>query len=228
MTHKKLFIHIPKNAGMTIRGSESFLEHIIPVHRKWIANFKDFKHTMESYNERDVKGVEHARWRDVSSHITDQHQAFAVVRNPWSKVVSRYLFAKEAVQRGNIDPSYADTRSLEHFLGERNKWIDKKYTWYRAIRGWHPQLDHVVDNEGNVRCDILRVENLKQDTMAYFGMTQMPRSRNVTSIKEDYRTLYNSNTMQRVAKWYKKDIDHWDFDFDTGARKNIWAGTATI
>lgn len=58
---KKLFIHIPKNAGMTIRGSESFLEHIVPVHRKWIANFKDFKHTMESYNERDVKGVEHAR-----------------------------------------------------------------------------------------------------------------------------------------------------------------------
>ena len=40
MTHKKLFIHIPKNAGMTIRGSESFLEHIIPVHRKWIVNFK--------------------------------------------------------------------------------------------------------------------------------------------------------------------------------------------
>ena len=34
--------------------------------------------------------------------------------------------------------------------------------------------------------------------------------------------------MQRVAKWYKKDIDYWDFDFDTGARKNIWAGTATI
>ena len=94
---KKLFINIPKNAGMTIRGSESFLEHIVPVQRKWIANFKDFNQTMKAYGERDVKGVEHARWRDISSHITDQHQAFAVVRNPWSKVVSRYLFAKEAV-----------------------------------------------------------------------------------------------------------------------------------
>ena len=55
---KKLFIHIPKNAGMTIRGSESFLEHIVPVQRKWIANFKDFNQTMKAYGERDVKGVE--------------------------------------------------------------------------------------------------------------------------------------------------------------------------
>ena len=186
---QKLFIHIPKNAGMTIRGSEVFQDKILPVQRKWIANFKDFNNAMKQYGERDVKGVEHARWRDVSSIITDQYQAFAVVRNPWSKVVSRYLFAKEAVQRGNIDPSYADTRSLEHFLHERNKWFDKKYTWYRAIRGWHPQLDHVTDLDGNVRCDILRVEHLKEDVLKYFNMTEMPRSRNVTSIKEDYRTL---------------------------------------
>jgi len=219
---KKLFIHIPKNAGMTIRGSKVFEDKLIPVQRKWITNFKDFNQTMKSYGERDVKGVEHARWVDVSPAITSQYEAFAVVRNPWSKVVSRYLFAKEAVQRSNVDASYADTRSLEHFLDERDKWFDKKYTWYRAIRGWHPQLDHVVDHEGKVRCDILRVENLKEDTLAYFNMTEMPRSRNVTSIKQDYRSLYRSETIQRVADWYKKDITHWDFDFDTGARKNIW------
>ena len=39
---KKLFIHIPKNAGMTIRGNEVFQDKIVPVNRKWIANFKDF------------------------------------------------------------------------------------------------------------------------------------------------------------------------------------------
>ena len=179
---------------MTIRGSKEFEDKLIPVQRKWIANFKDFNQTMKSYGERDVKGVEHARWIDISPAITSQYESFAVVRNPWSKVVSRYLFAKEAVQRGNVDASYADTRSLEHFLDERSKWFDKKYTWYRAIRGWHPQLDHVVDYQGKVRCDILRVENLKEDTLAYFNMTEMPRSRNVTSIKEDYRTLSVSYT----------------------------------
>ena len=24
------------------------------------------------------------------------------------------------------------------------------------------------------------------------------------------------------ADWYKKDIDYWGFDFDTGAQKNTW------
>ena len=213
---------------MTIRGNKEFLDHIIPVQRKWISNFQDFKVTMQSYNERDIKGVEHARWIDVSPAITSQYQAFAIVRNPWSKVVSRYLFAKEAVQRGNINSAYANTNSLEDFLSERDKWIDKKYTWYRAIRGWHQQLDHVKDINGVVRCDILRLENLKQDALAYFNMTDMPRSRNVTSIKENYRELYNNKTIQMIADWYKDDIDYWGFDFDTGATKNTWAGQTTI
>lgn len=221
---KKLFIHIPKNAGMTIRGNNEFLQYIIPVQRKWISNFQDFKTTMQKYNERDIKGVEHARWIDVNTSITSQYRAFAIVRNPWSKVVSRYLFAKEAVQRGTVEETYANTKSLEHFLSERDKWIDKKYTWYRAIRGWHPQLDHVKDNNGKVRCDILRLENLKEDALAYFNMQEMPRSRNVTSIKEDYRNLYNDRTIRMIADWYKEDIDYWGFDFDTGATKNTWAG----
>ena len=42
----------------------------------------------------------------------------------------------------------------------------------------------------------------------------MPRARNVTSIKEDYKNLYNDRTIQHNAEWYKKDIEHWGFDFD--------------
>ena len=50
----------------------------------------------------------------------------------------------------------------------------------------------------------------------------MPRARNVTSIKENYKDLYNPVTIQIIADWYKKDIDHWGFDFDTSATKNYW------
>ena len=103
-----------------------------------IANFKNFRDTMKAYNERDTKGVEHARWRDVNPNHTSQHDAFAIVRNPWSKVVSRYLFAKQAVNRGLVKESYADTRSSEHFIEERHVWGNKDLTWYRAIRGWYP------------------------------------------------------------------------------------------
>ena len=102
---KKLFIHIPKNGGVTIRESKIFQDKIVAVNKKWIEDYKYFKRTMESYGERDTKGVEHARWIDVNPNITSTHTAFAVVRNPWSKVVSRYLFAKQAIDRGLVNSS---------------------------------------------------------------------------------------------------------------------------
>jgi len=220
----KLFIHIPKNGGMTIRDNEIFHDKILVVNKHMIANFKNFRDTMKAYNERDTKGVEHARWRDVNPNHTSQHDAFAIVRNPWSKVVSRYLFAKQAVNRGLVKESYADTRSLEHFIEERHVWGNKDLTWYRAIRGWYPQLDHVTDDSGNVKCDILRLEHLDKDAVKYFNISEMPRARNVTSIKENYMDLYEPHTINIIADWYKKDIDYWDFDFDTSARKNTWIG----
>ena len=147
---KKLFIHIPKNGGVTIRESAIFQDKIVPVNKKWIGDYKYFKRTMESYGERDTKGVEHARWIDVDKTITSTHRAFAVVRNPWSKVVSRYLFAKQAIDRGLVDSSYAKTKSLQHFIEERYDWGLKQLTWYRAIRGWWPQKHHVKDQNNNV------------------------------------------------------------------------------
>ena len=218
----KLFIHIPKNGGMTIRDSEIFADKILVVNKHMIQNFKRFRDVMRSYGERDTKGVEHARWRDVNANRTSQVQSFAIVRNPWSKVVSRYLFAKQAVQRNLLKPDYANTNSLDAFIEERHKWIDKDLTWYRAIRGWHPQMDHVTDTAGNVKCDILRLEHLNTDAVKYFGIEEMPRARNVTSIKENYKDLYNPVTIQIIADWYKKDIDYWGFDFDTSATKNYW------
>ena len=225
---KKLFIHIPKNGGMTIRDSEIFQDKIEPVNKKWIQDYKGFRNTMKQYGERDTKGVEHARWIDVDPNVTNRYTAFAIVRNPWSKVVSRFLFAKQAIERGHVKESYADTRSLEHFIQGRYDWGLKPLTWYRAIRGWWPQKHHVKDNEGTVVCDILTLENLNIEAPKYLGVDSMPRARNVTSIKENYKDLYNAKTIQEIADWYKEDIEYWDFDFDTGARRNTWIAKNTI
>ena len=225
---KKLFIHIPKNAGVTIRESEIFKDRIIPVNKKWISDYKYLKETMERYGERDTKGVEHARWIDVNVAVTAEHDAFAIVRNPWSKVVSRYLFAKQAIDRGLVKPEYANVTSLEHFIEERFEWGLKPLTWYRAIRGWWPQKHHVKNMSNKVVCDILRLEHLDEEAPKYLGVDKMPRARNVTSIKENYKELYNAKTIQEIADWYKEDIEYWDFDFDTSARRNTWVGQDTI
>lgn len=221
---KRLFIHIPKNAGTTIRLSPLLTDKIIPAgeqNHKSASYSRAVKAKMDSLG--DHHGFEHARWRDLSESA-QQYTAFAVIRNPWDRVVSRYFFAKKVIEvEQKVRPDYADVSSFEAFLEERFKWINEDYMWHRAVRGWHPAFEYVTDTDGHIRCDILRFENLNSDLCKYFDIDMMTRARNVTGLnKGSYRDLYTPETIQIVADWYKLDIDTWGYDFDTGPTRNYW------
>ena len=220
---RKLFIHIQKNGGMTIRHSDLLKKKVMIVTKDKLISpdyLQRLNRTMKSLG--DHHGIGHARYRDVKDW-TKEHGAFAIVRNPWSKVVSRYLFAKQSIENGASPVDYADVRSLDHFIEERHKWADKEFLWHRAIRGWFPQLDHVVNSEEKVSCDIIRLEHMDSELCDYFGLQRMTDARNITTIKKDYKDLYNDKTIQIIADWYKKDIEYWGFDFDSSAQKNYWS-----
>lgn len=227
MFEPKIFVHIPKNAGMTIRHSDKLRGKILinsePRHKS-----REYTQGLLAKMKAtgDHHGAEHARWRDLDLTYRNNHTAFAVVRNPWDRVVSRYFFAKKVIEvERKVDPSYADVSSFEAFLEERHKWGSEEYMWHRAIRGWYPAFDHVSDGEGNVKCDILRFEKLNEEVCRYFGLTTMSRARNVTALnKGTYKDMYNDKTRQIIADWYEKDIEHWGFDFDTSATKNTMYG----
>ena len=84
----KIFIHIPKNAGMTVRNSDLLRERIIPAGPK---AHKSKEYTMAVKKHMDLigdhHGFEHARWCDLSPKLTNAYDAFAIVRNPWDRVV---------------------------------------------------------------------------------------------------------------------------------------------
>ena len=51
----------------------------------------------------------------------------------------------------------------------------------------------------------------------------MSRALNVTALNSGtYRDIYTNETIQIIADWYKKDIETWGYDFDTGPTKNYW------
>jgi len=222
---KKLFIHIPKCAGMTIRRSPQLADKII------IASANNHKSTAYSQavlqhmkSIGDHHGFEHARWRDLKPSIQNGYNAFAVARNPWDRVASRYFFAKKVIEVEKKEPVGKHCiDSFESFLEERFEWGGMEYMWHRAIRGWFPAVDHVCDINGNLRCDMLRFENLNNDLCRYFNLSGMSRARNVTGLnKGSYMDIYTPETIQIVADWYKADIDMWGYDFDTGAQRNYW------
>lgn len=225
----KMFVHIPKNGGMTIRSNKELRKQVIlatpdnHINAEYTKGLvKKMKHT------QDHQGYEHAPWRYWRKDLRDNHRAVAIVRNPWDRVVSRYFFAKKVIeieknsdQYGNTN--YADISSFEAFLEERHKWGGEEYMWHRAIRGWYPAKYHVSDEEGNVRCDMLRFENYNEDVKLYFGTLTNPPPRNVTAVnKGSYQDIYTPETIQIVADWYKEDIDYWGYDFDTGPTRNYW------
>ncbi len=225
MFSPKLFIHIPKNAGLTIRRSDALRGKIILATPKVHKSEEYSQAVLNTMNANgDHHGFEHARWRDLSKQYTLYHDCFAVIRNPWDRVVSRYFFAKKVIEVEKKEPvGKHKIDSFEHFLEERFEWADKPYMWHRAIRGWYPAFDHVSDEKGNLRCDMMRFDKLNEDLCKYFNIPSMTGPRNVTGVnKGTYKDIYTSETIQIVADWYKKDIDFWGFDFDTGATKNYW------
>jgi hypothetical protein len=220
----KLFIHIPKNAGMTIRYSPMLKGKCaiaVPAIHKSVQYTHAVKNTMKKHG--DEPGYEHARWRDINPTFTAKYRAFAIARNPWDRVVSRYFFAKKVIDvEKKVDPSYADVSSFEAFLEERHKWGSEEYMWHRAVRGWYPAYDHVSDEQGNCKCEMLRFEHLNDDLCKYFNLASMSHARNVTGLnKGTYQDLYTPETIQIIADWYQKDIDYWGYDFDTGATRNV-------
>ena len=225
---KKFFIHIPKNGGMTIRhaGRTGPLKGMVQEAGPQTHKSKKYTQSVLKHMNSigDHHGYEHARWRDINPDYTSKMNCFALIRNPWDRVVSRYFFAKKVIEVEKKEPiGKHNIDSFEHFLEERFEWGNIEYMWHRAIRGWYPAFDHVSDEDGNVMCDILRTEHLNEDVCKYFGIKEMSRARNVTALNDkSYTDIYTPETIQIVADWYKKDIDYWGFDFDTSANKNYW------
>ena len=183
---KRLFIHIPKNGGTSVQ------------------------------KEMTVLSFGHGRWRDVPRDIRYIYQSFAVIRNPWARMVSRYVMG---IPTSDTNDHGTTWNTFEEFLETRYIWTDKQ--WNDPIRSWNTQYDYVCDESGIVRCDILRLEYIDYELVSYLQLnTPYIVRENVGEYTRNYQDYYNKQTIQIVADWYEQDIDYWGFDFDTSATKN--------
>lgn len=228
-----IFIRIPKNGCVTV-------QHIAELNGRLItaaapANLISPEYaaavTAEMESRGMYPGLGHARWRDLNIELRENHAAVAIVRNPWSRVLSRYNFAFGAAKSGRL--KLPDEYTFEMFLDERHTMGNLPYFWHRAIHGWYPQKDYITDETGVLKCDILRFEYFDEDLSKYFDLKNPIQPRNVSNgkksddgfsivDKQDYRDFYTDETREIIADWYKDDIEFFGFTFDGPAIKNIW------
>lgn len=220
---KHLFIHIPKNGGMAIREAPQLEGRLVIANRRRLkskAYADGLKNHMGGMDRNP--GYEHARLRDVDLSVRKATRPFAIVRNPWSRTVSRFKFALQTRYPAGERPDYSEAE-FEAFLEERHKWADEPYFWHRAVSGWYAQEDYVIDEEGKIAVDILRQEHLSAEMQTYLGLDGELKQRNAsTSSRAHYRDIYSERTIRIVADWYAGDLERFGFDFDTPATRNVF------
>lgn len=220
---KHLFIHIPKNGGMAIREAPQLQGRLVIANRRRLRS-KAYADGLKQHMGGTGRnpGYEHARLRDIDMSVRKATNAFAIVRNPWSRTVSRFKFALQTRPYQDARPDCSPAE-FELFLEERFKWAGEPYFWHRAVSGWYPQTDYVTDESGGIAVDILRQERLSSEMQTYLGFSGALERRNTsTSSRADYRDLYTDRTIRIVADWYAADIERFGFDFDTPASKNVF------
>lgn len=197
------FIHIPKNGGTSVRAA-----------LKWRGDVS-------------MSEPRHYRYIDIAGRLPEGLQHFAIIRNPWSRTASRYLFArKQSLKWPESDErrQYIRSATFEQFVRERRTIEIPAHPgqpWMGPLNSWFNQLDWISDPAGNVVCDCLRFEHLNADINAYFKTWLVLPQKKASTHSYDYRSMYTDELAQIVADVFRDDLDHFGFDFDGPAQKNV-------
>jgi hypothetical protein len=169
----------------------------------------------------------HYRYRDIADKVGRDLKFFCVVRNPWSRTVSRYWFSKQVcVNWPTDDPRrvYLEKATFADYVRDCKIFDIPEHPgkpWMGPMNSWFNQLEWIRDEQGKVVCDCLRLEHLDEDISAYFGRPFSVQHKNQTRAKHDYRSMYDDSLIQAVAEMFREDIRHFGFRFGTPATRNF-------
>lgn len=199
------FIHIPKNAGVSVRDA--------------------------LYFQRDVSLSTpfHYRYVDIADVVGRNLRFFAIVRNPWSRTASRFNFVRQNSLRWPVDDPrrrYIGNATFAEFVARQEILPIPEHPgqpWMGPLSSWFNQLEWIRDERGAVVCDCLRIEKLNDDISAYLDRHIEVSQRNATRSRYDYRSMYTDELAEKVAQLFHDDIDYFGFTFDGPATRNTFA-----
>jgi chondroitin 4-sulfotransferase 11 len=178
-----VFIHVPKAAGTTISEAlyGRFMGH--------------------------VRASDLERW---GSRAARSLPRFAIVRNPWDRVVSAYRFEK-----GWGGAGVPEFETFQTFL---TRWLARRDV--RKLNYVHqPQWQFVCDSEQKVLVDhVGRFEDLDATVSYLHGVVpHLPAigHSNASGTAVDYRGFYTPELAELVGKIYADDIRLFGYGFDS-------------
>lgn len=182
--HRCIFVHIPKCAG------ESVCQSLFGNHGAGHYPLTTFRKVFSP--------------ADYAAYFK-----FAIVRNPWDRLLSAYRF----LQRGGFNS--ADRRWAEQHLADYGDFSHFVREWVTPdnIRSWvhfRPQSDFLRTPTGAPGIDFIgRFENIEADFAQVchrLGLQRQLQTRNTGGRGQDYRDFYDSEAREIVADVYHQDV----------------------
>ena len=187
-----IFIHVPKVAGTSI-------------------NKAIYGRTLGHYTAVEIK--------NKFPNLYNECFVFSFVRNPWSRAVSAYKFAKQGrtESMGVYKPEQYQIPEFETFERFVKEWL--------ALRDineldyiFQPQVRFLTDSNGEIIVDYVeKLENLAN------GIAEVEKNlnkkinvgrANSTSSADDYRSYYaNQDLIDLIYKIYESDIQTFGYEF---------------
>jgi hypothetical protein len=213
-SHRFIFIHIGKTAGMSIRNAlQPYCAEPDKFKIRRPSPLKDGQpnplYTMWETlllhpKAREVK-------RELPAETFDTAFKFAFVRNPWDYMVSLYHFMLSDLEI----PRHAEVKALPDFTAFVDWSAHETAPFPKGITKL--QSDMVTDKDGKLLIDrVCYYETLRQDFDAvcqHVGIAaELPHLN--SSRHRDYRTYYTDRTRALVQDHFHPDIALFGYTFD--------------
>jgi hypothetical protein len=199
--HQCIFIHIPKTAGNSVNRAFG-----VP----W-------------QNHKDLTRYA----RELSSSVFNSYYKFAIIRNPWERLLSDYNYQKKKSRPASSKLALFDGKG-----GKRDfrSWVSvvladpfryDQESWGAEaspqIHRWSPQLDWITV-DGRIAVDrVVRWERLSLELPAIIrangGAAERLTCRN-RRFHLHYSRYYDAATRALVQQYYAKDIETFEFRFE--------------
>jgi hypothetical protein len=229
--YKCIFVHIPKNAGQSIEHVFINLVDLTWETRAPLLLRQNNRPELGPPKLAHLKADQYVRFKYLTQKMYDEYFKFTIVRNPWSRAVSIYKHFgfNSKVEFTDFIKGVFQTKLLIDmgwFVGPQSNFIysdtgdllvDYIGRFENLQNSFNEICEHIGLSEGlmphvNKSIDVIPTLNLN---LKYIVKNLLHKKNKENQFGNNlYQDYYDQESIDIVAKIYKKDIELFCYDFE--------------